>query len=65
MRSHFKTQRDRSTSPVFWKKAVRALARFVTREAIAFLLNLKPHEIYRIDCWQHVIHVVAKGASSF
>ncbi len=46
-------------------KAVHHLAQFVTREAISFLLNLKPHEIYRIDCWQHVIHVVGKGVSTF
>jgi len=38
-------------------KAVHHLARFVTREAISLLLNLKPHEIYRIDCWQHVIQI--------
>lgn len=46
-------------------KAVHHLARFVTREAIALLLKLKPHEIYRIDCWRHVIHVVGKGVSTF
>lgn len=41
------------------------LARFVTKEAIALLLNLKPEEIYRIDCWRFVIHVVGKGTSTF
>jgi hypothetical protein len=54
-------------------RAVHHLARFVTREAIPFgiaslhalLLNLKPHEIYRIDCWGYVIHVVGKGVSTF
>ncbi len=46
-------------------KAVHHLARFVTREAITLLLNLKPYEIYRIDCWRHVIHVVGKGISTF
>jgi hypothetical protein len=46
-------------------KAVHHQARFVTREAIALLLNLKPQEIYRIDCWRHVIHVVGKGISTF
>lgn len=40
-------------------------ARFVTREAIALLLNLKKEEIYRIDCWRYVIHVVGKGISTF
>lgn len=29
---------------------VHPLARFVTKEAIALLLNLKPEEIYRIGC---------------
>ncbi len=46
-------------------KAIHQQARFVTREAIALLLNLKPYEIYRIDCWRHVIHVVGKGVSTF
>jgi hypothetical protein len=41
------------------------LARFVTKEAIALLLNLKPEDIYRIDCWRYVIHVVGKGVSTF
>lgn len=40
-------------------------ARFVTKEAIALLLNLKKEEIYRIDCWRYVIHVVGKGISTF
>ena len=46
-------------------RAVHRLARFVTKEAISLLLNLKPHEIYRIDFWRHVIHVVGKGISRF
>lgn len=46
-------------------KAVHPLARFVTVEAIALLLNLNPHEIYRINCWRYVIHVVGKGVSTF
>lgn len=46
-------------------KAVHPLARFVTVEAIALLLNLNPHDIYRIDCWRYVIHVVGKGVSTF
>lgn len=39
-------------------KAIHPLVRFVTKEAIALLLKLKPHEIYRIDCWRHVIAVL-------
>ncbi len=41
------------------------LARFVTKEGIALLLKLKPEEIYRIDCWRYVIHIVGKGVSTF
>ena len=46
-------------------RVVHQLARFVTKEAIALLLNLNPEQIYRIDCWQYVIHVVGKGVSTF
>lgn len=46
-------------------KPLHPQARFVTTEAIALLLQLKPEQIYRIDCWQYVIHVVAKGISTF
>ena len=41
------------------------LARFVTEETAAFLFNLKPEEIYRIDCWRHVVYVHGKGVSKF
>ena len=44
---------------------VNQLARFVTREAIALKLNIKPEQIYRISCWRYVIHVVGKGVSMF
>lgn len=33
--------------------------------SFALLLNRDPEEIYRIDCWQHMIHVVRKGISRF
>lgn len=46
-------------------RAVHPLARFVSVEAIALLLNLQSQEIYRIDCWRYVIHVVGKGISTF
>ena len=46
-------------------RAIHPLARFVTKEAIALLLNLKAEEIYRINCWRYVIHVVGKGVSIF
>ena len=46
-------------------KVVHPLARFITVEAIAHYLKLQPEDIYRIDCWRYVIHVVAKGVSTF
>jgi hypothetical protein len=39
--------------------------RFVSGESIALLLNRPAAEIRRIDCWRHVIHVVAPGLSTF
>lgn len=46
-------------------KSKHPLSRFVTAEAIALLLNLETEDIYRIDCWRYVIHVVGKGVSTF
>lgn len=46
-------------------KSNHPLARFVTVDAIALLLNLETQDIYRIDCWRYVIHVVGKGLSTF
>lgn len=46
-------------------RSVHHLARFVTKESIAVHLNLNPDEIYRIDYWRYVIHVVGKGVSTF
>ena len=41
------------------------LVRFVTEETVALLLNLELEEIYRIDCWRHVVYVHGKGVSKF
>ena len=41
------------------------LVRFVTEETAALLFNLEPDEIYRIDCWRHVVYVHGKGVSKF
>ncbi|MUL35358.1 hypothetical protein [Gloeocapsopsis dulcis] len=46
-------------------KTFHRLARFVKKEAIALLLNREPEEIYRVDWWRHVIHVVGKRISRF
>jgi hypothetical protein len=41
------------------------LTRYVSGESIALLLDRPLSEIKRIDCWRHVIHVVAPGLSTF
>jgi len=41
------------------------LVRFVTEETAAMLFHLKAHEVYRIDCWRHVVYVHGKGVSKF
>jgi hypothetical protein len=41
------------------------LVRFVTEETVSLLFNLQPDEIYRIDCWRHVVYVHGKGISKF
>ncbi|WP_293024134.1 MULTISPECIES: hypothetical protein [unclassified Moorena] len=37
----------------------------VTENTVALFFNIQPEEIYRIDCWQHVVYVHAKGVSQF
>lgn len=39
--------------------------RFVSQEAIALCLGRPSAEIYRVDCWRYVVHVVGKGISTF
>jgi hypothetical protein len=39
--------------------------RFVSHESIANCLGRETTEIYRIDCWRYVAHVVGKGISTF
>lgn len=46
-------------------KVFHPLAKFVTVEAIAQLLNLHPEQIYDIRCWPTVILVIGKGISTF
>lgn len=54
------------TSKINHKSPVlHPLARFVTEETVALLFNLQLDEIYRIDCWRHVVYVHAKGISRF
>jgi hypothetical protein len=39
--------------------------RFMSKEAIAMCLDRPLSEIYRVDCWRYVAHVVGKGLSTF
>jgi len=41
------------------------LARFVTKEAVAKVLNVAPQKIREIRLWPYVIHVVGEGISRF
>ena len=41
------------------------LSRFVTKEAIARLLKIKVEQIYRFECWAHILYVHAQGMSRF
>ncbi len=53
-------------SKIQYKSSVpHPLARFVCEKTVAFLFSLKPEEIYRIDCWRHVVYVHGKGVSRF
>jgi len=55
-----------SVSKINHKSGVlHPLVRFVTEETAALLFNLDPEEIYRIDCWRHVVYVHGKGVSKF
>ncbi|MBD2040667.1 hypothetical protein [Microcoleus sp. FACHB-672] len=52
-------------TPLQEATVAHALYRFVSAEAIALLLNIKPEKILKIRCWAHVILVVGKGFSRF
>ncbi|MFW6357602.1 MAG: hypothetical protein ACOC0N_00080 [Chroococcales cyanobacterium] len=53
-------------SKIYHKSSVRHdLARFVTEEAVALMFNLTPEQIYRVECWQHIVYVYGKGISRF
>ncbi len=40
-------------------------SRFVTKTAVALHLKRSPEEIYTINCWPYVVHIVAKKTSTF
>ncbi|MEG5027613.1 hypothetical protein QUB36_03720 [Microcoleus sp. AT8-B1] len=46
-------------------KQINPLSRFVTKEAVAKVLKVKPEQIREIRCWAYVIHVVGVGISRF
>ena len=41
------------------------LARFVSYETVALLFNIKEEDIYRVECWKHIVYVHGKGLSRF
>ena len=41
------------------------LLRFVTEKTVAFLFEIEIEQIYRIECWQHVVYIHAEGVSRF
>jgi hypothetical protein len=47
------------------ENSTHPLARFVTEEAIALLLNIPASEINEIRCWRHMILVVAEHMVRF
>ncbi|MGL5058702.1 MAG: hypothetical protein ACRC62_01875 [Microcoleus sp.] len=46
-------------------KQINPLARFVTKEAVAKVLKVKPEQIRSIRLWPYIIHVVGVGISRF
>lgn len=46
-------------------RVIHQLARFVTEETAGMLVNLKPEQIYRLECWENVVYVHGKGVSQF
>jgi hypothetical protein len=46
-------------------KQINPLSRFVTKEAVAKVLKVKPEQIREIRCWAYFIHVVGVGISRF
>jgi hypothetical protein len=44
---------------------VNPQSRFVTKEAVAMHLKRSIDEIYKINCWRYVVHVVGKKMSTF
>jgi len=55
-----------SCSKILHKSSLlHPLARFVTEETLTILFNISPEDIYRIECYRHVVYIHAKGISRF
>jgi len=56
---------DRESKIKYNFRRPHPLLRFVSEETVAFLFAIDVEQIYRIECWQHVVYVHAKGVSRF
>ncbi|HEY9872249.1 MAG TPA: hypothetical protein V6D12_02380 [Candidatus Obscuribacterales bacterium] len=55
-----------SESKIIHKSPVlHPLVRFVNEETAALLVKLKPQQVYRVECWQHVVYIHGEGVSKF
>lgn len=60
-----KRQVDRRSKIGYKFTKAHRLLKFVTEKTVAFLFGISVEQIYRIECWQHVVYVHAKGVSRF
>ena len=60
-----KAQVDRRSKIKYNFRKPHPLIRFVTEETVAFLFAIDIEQIYRIECWQHIVYVHAEGISRF
>ncbi len=55
----------RESKIVHKSRTINPLARFVTEEAVCLMLNIKPENIYVVECWRYMVYVHGKGVSKF
>jgi len=58
-------KRERDSKIKYNFRRSHPLLRFVTEQTVAFLFNIEIEQIYRIECWQHVVYVHGEGVSRF
>jgi hypothetical protein len=46
-------------------RKINPLNRYTTKESVALYLQRDVGDLYRVDCWPGVVHVVGKGVSTF